>query len=406
MADLAYYVAGLIAVLAAAAKLAQSRQRPRPPGLLYLSAGLLFLGLSSVMLAPTSLRLGAGVEPIPNLTRLIGNALTAGAGFCIVAVLAHAAHGADVAVRRIRVQIWILGATVAVMTVLLIAARTRFTVDFVNVYATHPLVVAYELVFLSYATWALAGIVVLVHQVARHAQRAFLRTGLRVLTAGAMIGLLWSLWKISMTLARAISHRPTPFEAEVSSLLSAISVLLFTAGTTLTAWGPRAVHPAKWLRARRIYRRIEPLWSAVSDAVPHVEFKHPGAGMEFRLYHRIVEIRDCSLALRGYFHPDVPNWVRSALAERATTEDDSAVLIEAANVAGALEAHRVGHQFHVAPSDVGAPHKLDADIDVEARWLTRVADAFAHSAVVASVRQRVRDELSAGTVSGRESPSA
>jgi hypothetical protein len=406
VADLAYYVAGLIAVLAAAAKLAQSRTRPPPPGLLYLCAGLLCLGLSAVVLAPASLRLGAAAEPVPNLTRLIGNGLTAGAVFCVVAVLAHAADVAEVAKRRIRVQSYLLVATVATMAALLIAARTRFTVDFVNVYATHPLVVAYELVFLAFVTWGLLGIVMLLHRVARHAQRAFLRTGLRMLSAGAVFGLVWSLWKISMTLVRATTQRPAPAEAEVSSLLSAGSVLLIALGATLTAWGPRAVHPARWWRARRIHRRIEPLWSAVSDAVPQVEFNHPGAGKEFQLYHRIVEIRDCSLALRAYFHPDVAGWVQAALADHPVTEDDSAVLLEAANIAAALEAHRAGHEFRADPSRVITPHKLDADIDAEAHWLVRVADAFVHSAIVNSIRQRARDELSAAPASGRGSPSS
>lgn len=392
MADLAYYVAGLVAIVAAVAKFTDARARPRSPGAVYLCGVLAFLGLSAVLLAPATLRFGAGFAAAPNLTRLIGNAATATAVFCMVGLLAHAAHPGNMARNRVRVQTGVLVGALAAMSVLLLSAGTAFTVDFVNVYATNPLIAAYELVFLGYASWGTAGVVILVSVAARHAERTVLRFGFRLLAGGALFGLAWALWKMTMTTSKLFSGEPVPVEGPVSSVLSTVSITLIALGATMTSWGPRAAHPLLWWRARRAFRRIEPLWTALHEAVPEVAFEHPGAGMEFRLYRRIVEIRDCSLSLRVYFHPQVPSWVADALGPGAR-DTESAVITEAASLAAALEAHRVRHRYHDDPATAATPRELDADVGAEGRWLVRVAKAFTESPVVSDVRDRVRAEL-------------
>jgi hypothetical protein len=400
MSSVAYYAAGLIAITATLAKLLIARKRS--PGLRYLCGALLCLGLSAAMLAPDTLQLGARIEPTPNLTRLVGNGLSAGAVFCMVGVLAYAAHAAEPARRRMRIHNYVFVSTLVAMAVLLVSARTRFTVDFVNVYATHPIVAAYEVVFLAYATWGMVGVVLLMQRVVNHATNAFLRAGLWVVAVGTSFGIGWSLCKITITLIKATTKRPIPIEGEVSTFLSAAAILLIALGATMTAWAPRAVHPLVWLRARWTYRRIEPLWAALHAATPDLELQRPDAGIKFRLYRRIVEIRDSSLALRVHFHPDVPAWAEQAARTAGITSETSiAAVAEAASLAGALEAHRVGHRYHADGSTAPTPFDVDPDISAEARWLVRVADAFTRSPVVEAVRQRVRAEL---CVSDRESP--
>lgn len=406
MADLAYYLAGAIAILAATLKLAKARGLPRSTGLSYLAAELVSIGIAAILLAPSTLRFCARLEPLPNLTRLIGNVLTTVSVFCMLGVLAYASQSAQTARRQLRGQAYVLITTTIAMSALLISARTRFTVDFVNVYATHPLVVAYEVVFLAYVTWAMVGVMRLVYQVAGQAGSAFLRAGLRIQVVGATIGLTWALWKITVTLLKATTKLSIPVEGEVSSLLSAIAVLLIVLGATTPAWGPRASRPIAWLRARQAYRRIEPLWSALHAAVPDLELQLPDASPELRLYRRIVEIRDTSLTLRVHFHPAVPIWADKAARDAGIDNERTiAVVIEAANLACALEAHRAGHRYHADGSTAASPRDLDADIDIETRWLVQVSDAFANSSIVESIRRRVRDELGTSAVSDRESPS-
>jgi hypothetical protein len=406
MADLAYYVAALVAIATAVVKLLRAGQRPYPEGVRYLCGAQICLGLAAATLAPGTLRLGSHIEPIPNLTRLIGNSLAAAAVFGMLGVLAFAAHPSDIARRRMQVHRYVLAVALVAMAVLLVSARTRFTVDFVNVYATQPAVAAYEVVFLAYATWGLVGVVLLVRQIADQAQDAFLRIGLRLLAVGALVGLGWSSWKLAVTILKATTSDPVPLEGEVSSLLSAVAVFMFAVGATLTAWGPQVAHPVLWLRARRATRRIEPLWTALHAAVPELAFDYPGAGAEFRLYHRIVEIRDTSLALRVYFHRDADRWASHEARSAGMTDAAVAAVAEAASLAAALEAHRVGHRYHDNPSTAPTPHQLDADIDAEARWLARVSAAFTNSPIVEAVRQRIRAELTATYLNHPGLPSA
>ncbi|HEX5115762.1 MAG TPA: MAB_1171c family putative transporter [Pseudonocardiaceae bacterium] len=406
MTNLAYYVAALIAVATAVLKVVRSGRPPYPEGVSYLCGAQICLGLSAATLAPATLRLGSLIEPIPNLTRLIGNSLAAAAVFGMLGVLAFAAHPPDTAHRRMRVHRYVLGVALIAMTVLLVSARTRFTVDFVNVYATRPAVVAYEAVFLAYATWGLIGVVLLVRQIADQAQDAFLRVGLRLLALGAVVGLGWSSWKLAVSILKATTGDPVPLEGEVSSLLSAVAVLLFAVGATLTAWGPQVAHPVLWLRVRRANRRIEPLWSALHAAMPELAFDYPGAGLEFRMYHRIVEIRDTSLALRVCFHPDAHRWASDDARSAGLTDTATAAVTEAASLAAALEAHRAGHRYHDNPSTAPTPHQLDADINAEARWLAKVSSAFTNSPIVEDVRGRVRAELRATYLNHPGLPSA
>lgn len=404
MADLAYYLAGVVAVLAAVLKVLKTRGQRWSPGMSYLVGELVCIGVSAVLLAPSTLRLCARLEPLPNLTRLIGNVLTAASVFCMLGVLAYAAQPAEAARRRLRGQRYVFVTTAVVMAALLVTARTRFTVDFVNVYATHPLVVAYEVVFLAYVMWAMIGVVRLVYQVSGQAGSVFLRTGLRIQVVGAAIGLTWALWKITITLLKATTRLSVPLEGEVSSLLSAVAVLLIVLGATTPAWGPPVSRPIAWLRAHQAYRRLEPLWSALHTAVPDLELYLPDAGAELRLYRRIVEIRDTSLVLRVHFHPAAPAWAdETARAAGITSERTIAVIVEAANLAGALEAHSTGRRYHADGSTSASPRELDADIDAESRWLTQVSEAFATSPIVESVRRRVRDELRTSPVSDRRS---
>lgn len=404
MINLVCYLAAIIAILAAAVKLAQVRRQPHTPGLRYLCGVLVCLGLSAATVAPATLQFGSHIEPTPNLTRLVGNILALAALFCLLRLLAQTVRPADAG--RTARQLLLLAAAVVAMTALLLAAHTRFTVDFVNVYAGNPLIVAYEIVFLSYGTWGLMSVLLLEHRIAARPGRATLRAGLRLVEIGTALGLSWALWKIAMTLTKAITRRPVPLEAEVSALLSAISIALFALGATMTTWGPRAAHPLLWLRTFQLHRRIKPLWTALNAALPELEFRQPGAGMDFRLYHRIVEIRDANLALRVYFHPAVRSWVETATCHTGITDEiEIAVLTDAANIAAALTAHAAGHRFHADPSTAAVPHEIDADIQAEARWLVRVSDAFVRSPIVESVRWRVVDEVNAAGVSDRESPS-
>ncbi|MEC3980922.1 MAB_1171c family putative transporter [Amycolatopsis sp. H20-H5] len=388
METVIYYLAAAGSLVAAGHKLWQTRGEPRSPGLRYLVGVLAALGLAAALLAPGTLRAASRIEPIPNLTRLAGNSATMIAVFAMLGMLACSAHPAERARRRMRAQLLILVPALVAMVVLLAVSGTRFVVEFVDAYGDRPTVAAYLMVYLSYATWGLVGIVVLIRRVVRYERRRFRAAGMRVLAAGAVLGLCWSTWKISMTLFRAVSGHRTPLEASVSSLLSALAVACIALGATLTAWGPRlaATAPARWARWTREYRQLGPLWSALITVFPDKELGASRAGARMRRYRRVIEIRDCHLALRVYQHPDVADHAEQLAVEAGLAEQAHAAVVEAAVLAAALDAYREGRAYHEDPSTAESPGPVGRDVDAEVRWLIEVAKAFRASPLVAAVR--------------------
>jgi hypothetical protein len=213
METVIYYLAAAGSLAGAGYKLFQTRgTQARSPGLLYLAGVLAALGLAAALLAPGTLRALSRIEPIPNLTRLAGNSATMIAVFCMLGMLAYSVHPAERAKKRMRIQRLILVPALVAMVVLLSVSGTEFVVQFVDAYGNRPTVAAYLLVYLVYATWGLVGIVVLIRRIVRYERRRFRAAGMRVLEAGAVLGLCWSTWKISMTLFRAVTGQRTPWK--------------------------------------------------------------------------------------------------------------------------------------------------------------------------------------------------
>jgi hypothetical protein len=402
VASAAYYAVAVIAAAAAGYKYAQGRGGAANPGSLYLCGTISCMALTLVALAPLTLTAASRVEPVPNLARLIGNGIAVIAAYCMHGMLAYAVLPPHRARRRLRLEAGLAAVVLVAMTVLLTSAGTRFTVDFVDVYGGRPLVAAYEVVFLGYSAWGLGAVVRLIRRYALHAEKRALRLGLQAFMAGAVIGLFWVVWKGTVTIVKVTTHRPAPIEGIVSTWLSAAGIALLAVGATMTAWGPLAIAPLRWIRSYRAYRRLEPLWSAVSTALPEIALapatgpvgRSPLTRIEFALYRRVIEIRDGHLALRVYFHPDVPSIAAQAAAEAGVRDATRVtVIVEASVIGAALLARAAGHRYHAEPSDADVPYAVEPSIESETAWLAAVAQAFARSPVVERVRQRVRAEL-------------
>ncbi|MCZ4119443.1 MAB_1171c family putative transporter [Streptomyces sp. H39-S7] len=163
--------------------------------------------------------------------------------------------------------------------------------------------------------------------------------------------------------------------------------------------------PAGWLRAWHGYRRIGPLWTAMHAALPEIALTGPALrlgfmlplGARFALYRRIIEIRDGHLALRPYFHPEVPAWTAEAEGSGLDAASERlAPIVEAATIAAALEAARSGRRCTPPGCEGYVPPQVRASVEAETAWLMQVSDAFVGSAAVERVRRRVRAGLDAG----------
>ncbi|MER7416555.1 MAB_1171c family putative transporter [Micromonospora peucetia] len=371
------FVALTLAIVVAAYKLIPVGGRRRTDGTRYLSAFFLCIGLGLAVMAPPVLVAISRVELVPNLGRLLGNALEMLAAYFLGALgqsIARPAHTR----RWLRRYVLLLAGAVTLMAVLLVNADTTFTLNFVNVYSRDPVVVGYLAVFFGYIAACLVTFIASVGGYVRHAAAGVLRTGLSLVVAGTALGIVWAAWSGVRPVVTLVTGWPLATSLPIGLTLGSVCMLLWLIGATLTAWGDRITAPLRWLRALRQLRRIEPLWQALRAAMPHIALDTSGGWplprAEFALYRRVIEVRDAQLTLRPYAHPDVSRWLGPAA--------DPAV-VEAAVIAVALVGHGRGWDYR-------AEHPfqdVDASLASESAWLARVARQFVCSAEVERVRR-------------------
>jgi hypothetical protein len=329
--------------------------------------------------------------PMPAIAGLISDELKVAAlGFLVQ--FANSVRPRAVRGRR---YVLVTLATMAAGVVLFFASGADQSSDIVTLAPDRVGVfVAYDIVLICYEVWGLIAFTVLIGRYARLVDPSLLRAGLRLIMAGALIAVLWSLWQFDDIWIALTTAQNATSEDEVSAVLAAACVLVSAAGATLTAWGPYLSGPFRWLAAQWRYARIRPLWTAVHAAMPAIALSSVArqeGGVEFALYRHVIEIRDAQLALRVHIHPSVPEWAAEAARRAGTHPSRRAATIEAATIAAALLAHDAGVSYRAG---VLAPHRVDPSVAAETAWLAHVSRAFAHSPAVARVRARMAAELS------------
>jgi len=184
---------------------------------------------------------------------------------------------------------------------------------------------------------------------------------------------------------------------EVSSqLLAATESLILTAcalfavGAVLPTAGPRIAAGVRRVRRARAAQKLRPLWQAVLDGNPGLALDRPrGAdsagevlrtlisGDDWRVYRRVIEVRDGYLELRPWLDQDVMNLALFKCQQAGLTGHDLHAAVEAAVIAAALRAKDRADQpregTHVDPGG--------ADMSGEIRWLARVSQHLRHPVV-------------------------
>lgn len=266
--------------------------------------------------------------------------------------------------------------------------------DFVNQYAAAPYVTEYLLVFLTFVTASLAQVFrsSLLH--AKYTPHRFLRVGLRLIAAGSLCCVAFAVHKAGFALVRRLGGAPAWPEGPVSTTLTGCAALLFVLGATIAGWAPRLTAWRRRIRLARAYRRLQPLWSAIHEALPNVTLvptgdRQPWQSAEFRLYRRIIEIRDGILALRPYLDEAVTSLARERVTQAGLHGEAAAAVAEAATLAWALRAKAAGRPNPDVPTSP-APDR-GAGLDDEAAWFGRVSDALGTPVVAAVLAEHERN---------------
>lgn len=352
MASALGYLASVVTLLAAAIRVGTARGSPPSISRRYFVAALVTTGLALAGTAPATIAAAAGTEPFPNAMRLLANALAMAGAFCVTGVLAHAGRRPSRGSSALRATG--LATAVAAMGVLLALADIDHAAEFDARYGRNPAVIGYMGLYVGYIGWACARYARRVHRHTRSQPPGnSLRHGLQITVAAAAVGLCWVAWKALGVAALALGGL-IPAHDNVAAALAVAAVVLAGTGLTLPSWSRmlrtvRAIHAV-----RRAHRRLTPLCSTLAQAVPEVTLHaEPGpptetglarligaARCEYRLYRRLIEIRDAQLALLPHLPAQTRRWITDQVGHQQLSDTATRTLIDATELALALDAHR------------------------------------------------------------------
>jgi hypothetical protein len=307
--------------------------------------------------------------------------------------------------RRILIGIAIYGTAIAIMLVLAFRARGHITTTAIveNKQAPEPLWGATpylrDAVLVYFAALTFTFVDACRHSIrnAKLVDRHWMRRALLTLTAGFLTFLIYCLAMTGYFLALRFGGTLRALH-DGAVFAAAIAAMVCGAGIAIPVLGPR------WDRMQA-YRRLEPLWRAVRRAAPHVVLEPPRSirmdawnprNLDFRLYRRVIEIRDGVLALRPYFDPDVALTARQQATHANFPTQQVETVIEAAQLNLAIQARLSGHKPN---SDGFTPPVAETgnDLDAELAALVPLAQAFATSPIVKAVTTNDRHAPTAGS---------
>jgi hypothetical protein len=273
------------------------------------------------------------------------------------------------------------------------------SLEFMSKYADAPFMLEYWLVFLSYLGVALINVVRLDLSYAARSDNPSLKLGLWTGALGAFIGLGYVANEGVYVVGRNLGFGyPLGDKDMITTVLVAGGTSLMIIGSTMPGWGSRVGIPTiwGWIHRYRMLRELYPLWSTLCNSSPKIAMSPPPTPIVdalsirdagFRMYRRVIEIRDGLLTLRPYVDPRARNLALQLGREAGLTGLDLTAVSEAATVAVALRAKSRGHAF--ASGDVIPAGGGGADLESEAAFLSCMSRAHRYSPVVRRVLDRV-----------------
>ncbi|MFG2986159.1 MAB_1171c family putative transporter [Streptomyces sp. NPDC048258] len=259
-------------------------------------------------------------------------------------------------------------------------------VDFDVHYAETPYITQFLLIYALLFVVGMTGLMNMCWRYAKAVDRPWLRRGLRVVAAGAVFGLGYGIPKVVSLTWDLVGTSPLHFVSVVVAPMSAsVSAWLFAVGFTMPAWGVGLDSARARIIHYRAYRRLHPLWAALTEAFPEVVLfpdLHPKSprraftddDLSFLVGRLTVEILDGQLALLPYIDPAVARNMREVSAAKGISADETEALVEAAQIRAGLQALKEGGDIRHAAAV--PPDPAAGDMRVERKRLMRVADAF------------------------------
>ncbi|MEU8434407.1 MAB_1171c family putative transporter [Streptomyces sp. NPDC029216] len=212
------------------------------------------------------------------------------------------------------------------------------------------------------------------------ANRQWLKVGMRTVTVGASLILVYCV-------TRGIQIAGTRLDFDGSALdpiqwtAGCVGALLQIAGWTIPSWGIHITRARGWIRSYRSYQRLRPLWWALCQASPDIALDPPRSWLRdlvpprdphYRLYRRVIEIRDGQLLLRTSLSLEDFSRVARSLD---LPEDPTSPLGEALQVRAVLSRPAEERAERADASEIPARPPYE-DFRDEVEWLSQVASSF------------------------------
>lgn len=410
------YGAALLAWIAVAYKLPALRRHVREPAVWTYWCCFLVVALVLTATLPAISRAIDQLAGIPSLTWLLADGVSLVGWWCLLAYLYYL-NAPDA--RRQRILRWgavaIVGGLLLMIALFFATPVRQAPLDMANRPQRDERawsMVVYHLIYLSFVGLAASYAIHLLRRYIGVVQNAILRLRLRLYTLSLYLGLGY----VCSESLRAIilrSGAPVPI-ADLELLTIAVvftGVMLATAAATMPFWGSwlGIAHLACWVDDYCAYRQLYPVWRALYRANPDIAyFPQPPSvladalavdDLDFRLCHRVIEIRDGIVKLRPYRVPGAEQYARERCQAAGVASGEVPLIVAATSVAAALQAHAHGDQS----SNTSAPWDLPggADLRSEIEILIRVAAHYRHSPHVRAVLRWLDREREAVSIDSR-----
>ncbi|MGH3736769.1 MAG: MAB_1171c family putative transporter [Micromonosporaceae bacterium] len=339
------------------------------------------LALAATFFVPSVYVATQDVTGLSNVADLIARCAVLLASLGAQSLLLHLTQEPATATRMSRQRAVAMSAAMVLLVVLFMIAPVhetgtlRLTSDFGN----SPWVTGYLLVFSGYLGIALVDVL---RGGLRYAPKAGMPVSLalRLIAIGCVFGLLYVAGKLGFLIAVLLGGSPSPeIESAVARTLAVMGGLFVLAGSLTPAVYPRWRRAARWVETYWAHRKLYPLWSALHEIAPEIALD-PAASefrdrlrvrdLDFRLYRRVIEIRDGRMALRPFLDADVARRARDRVLKCGLDDRD----VEAAVEASVLTAGVENARRHRRPAEaLPASGNGGDDFMAEVEWFLRVA---------------------------------
>lgn len=312
--DLLYGSCGLVGWISFAYKLSHLRKSWHNPALRAICAAFGFCALGFTLVTGIVFRPLDALIGIPNLTKLLVHGSMILFSAYVLRLLAFWRYPDVQARMRAHIPLLFGFLTVGAMTTLILLAPIHnvYNIHFWKSFAGQRYMFWYLTIFLISFSVALL-------EIGRHSWKyandavhsLWLRRGLRVTAIGAYIALGYCLCRGIYLLALQAHVRIEPLVDLAIPFVSLGQTLCFV-GLTMPSWGPHLTNRKVRRGQLHSYRSLHPLWFALYQAFPAIALHPPVkprdnqvavGDLDYRLYRRMIEIRDGLLVLRPYLGP-------------------------------------------------------------------------------------------------------